>query len=426
MSAMPSLFVCFLLFFSTISAQTAPPSLATLDLIALLRIKNSLRDLHGSEFFSTWNLSSPDPCSSFAGVVCAVHTGGNTVRVESLTLGTGLTDSWGLTGTLSPALCDLAALVELVVYPGKIAGSLPDCIGRLSRLKFISITNNLVSGAIPASLSHLSLLHTLDLGYNLLQGRVPPDLTSKLGELKVLILADNRLEGELPPIESSLLHLDLRSNAFSGELPQLPSTLRYLCASGNGLGGPLSRLPASLPDLEFLDLSMNEFDGPIPAALFGGGFPLLSTVMLQRNNLSGQIPPVPFSAAAGGGGCLSTVDLSHNRLTGEVPPGLAAAENVYLNNNRLTGAVPREYVRSVYGGEMKTLYLQHNYLSGFPLPPGTAAPESAALCLSYNCMDPPVGPVGCPASVGAQRSRPGNQCVSPSSTSALNATTTKV
>ncbi|XP_068648544.1 DNA damage-repair/toleration protein DRT100-like [Aristolochia californica] len=413
MAHMSSLFVSLLLFFSTVSAHTTPPSLGPADLIPLLLIRNSLRDLHGSEFFSTWNLSSPDPCSSFSGVICAVDSK-NIVRVSSLTLGTGLADSWGLTGTLSPALCDLAALVQLVVYPGKITGPIPDCIGGLSQLRFISMTSNLISGTIPASVANLSLLHTLDLGYNLLQGRVPPDLT-KLGGLKVLILADNRLWREVPPIASELLHLDLRSNSFSGQLPQLPSTLRYLCVSGNGLVGPLTHLTV-LPDLEFVDLSMNEFNGPIPDTLFSGS-PLLSTVMLQRNNLSGQIPAMSTP------GLLSTVDLSHNFLSGEVPPGLAGAESVYLNNNRLRGMVPRDYVRSVYNGSMKTLYLQHNYLSGFPLPEGTPSPQTAALCLSYNCMEPPVGPAGCPASVGVQRSRPGNQC---SSSSAFNATTTKV
>ncbi|XP_068653291.1 DNA damage-repair/toleration protein DRT100-like [Aristolochia californica] len=415
MAQMSSVFVCLLFFFFTVSAQRMTPPLDPADFIALLRIRNSLRDLHGSEFLSTWNLSSPDPCSSFSGVICAVDAN-NIVRVSSLTLGTGLTDSWGLTGTISPALCELTALVQLVVYPGKIIGSIPDCIGGLSRLRFISLTNNLFSGTIPTSLAYLSMLHTLDLGYNLLEGRVPPDLT-KLGDLKVLILADNRLSGEVPPIESELLHLDLRSNSFSGQLPQLPSTLRYLCASRNGLVGPLTNLP-ELPDLEFVDLSMNEFNGPIPETLFTGS-PQLSTVMLQRNNLSGEIQSVYNP------GLLSTVDLSHNFLSGEVPRGLAGAESVYLNNNRLTGVVPWDYVRSLYDGGLKTLYLQHNYLSGFPLPTGTPPPpQTAALCLSYNCMEPPVGPAGCPSSMGGQRSRPGYQCSS--SSSAFNTTTTKV
>ncbi|KAJ6725266.1 LEUCINE-RICH REPEAT (LRR) FAMILY PROTEIN [Salix viminalis] len=67
----------------------------------------------------------------------------------------------------------------------------------------------------------------------------------------------------------------------------------------------------------------------------------------------------------------SIVDLSHNFLTGELPPVLAAVEALFLNSNRLTGRVPEEYAKNVYGGSTKTLYLQHNYITGFPLEAGS-------------------------------------------------------
>ncbi|KAJ8646639.1 hypothetical protein MRB53_008387 [Persea americana] len=388
-------------------AQHPTFNLSPSDLQALLQIKTDLTDLPGSDFLSTWDISSSDPCASFAGVFCAPDpdpTSPALLRVSSLTLGTGLADSPGLGGSLSPAIANLTGLAQLVVHPGHISGPIPSQIGNLHRLIFLSMTNNLISGPIPDSLSALPSLHTLDLGHNRIFGPIPPDIT-QMPSLKVLILASNRISGRVPPIQSQLLHLDLRSNALSGTLPPLPSSLRYLSASDNGMWGPLDSV-GSLPDLGFLDLGMNEFSGGLPEGLFVGRVGMV--LLLERNNLSGGIP-----AGGGGVGMLgSTVDLSHNLLSGELPAVLAGAESLYLNNNRFTGAVPVEYVRSVYLGGTKTLYLQHNYLSGFPLPFGSPLPASGALCISYNCMVPPVGATSCPSSAGDQMSRPAGQCSS--------------
>ncbi|KAL6010126.1 hypothetical protein ACLOJK_000557 [Asimina triloba] len=395
-------FFFFLLLVSSSHQQQLSPTLSPSDLQALLQIKNSLADLPGSHFFSTWDFSSPNPCLSFAGLVCSSPSSSPFLRVSSLTLGTGLTDSPGLAGTLPPAIANLSALQQLVVHPGAISGPIPPNLGDLRQLLFLSITNNLLFGPIPDSISALSDLHTLDLSYNRITGSLPPPLAALPG-LKVLILAANRLAGPLPEMRSQLIHLDLKKNALSGTLPPLPAALRYLSLSENAMWGPLDAL-RPLSALEYLDLGMNRFSGPIPESLFEQGS--LASMLLQRNNLTGGIPGPPGGMAMVG----STVDLSHNGLSGEVPTALAGAASLFLNNNRLSGRVPLEYVRSVYSGSMRTLYLQHNYLSGFPVPAGTPLPLSASLCVSYNCMVPPVGPAACPASAGQQQWRPANQC----------------
>ncbi|KAJ8640251.1 hypothetical protein MRB53_016945 [Persea americana] len=73
--------------------------------------------------------------------------------VSSLTLGTGLVDSPGHGEPLSPAFANLIALAQLVIYLGRISGSIPPQISNLHRLIFLSVTNNLISGPIPDSLS---------------------------------------------------------------------------------------------------------------------------------------------------------------------------------------------------------------------------------------------------------------------------------
>ncbi|KAH8512254.1 hypothetical protein H0E87_009465 [Populus deltoides] len=372
------------------------------DLEALAAIKDSLTDIPGSNFFSTWDFTSPDPCSTFSGITCSLN------RVTILTLGTGLSNTPGLAGFLSPSLSNLTELTQLILYPGIVTGPIPPQLGRLSNLRVLSLTNNRLKGPIPSSLSSLPNLHTLDLSYNQLTGSIPAGLFTELAQLKVMILASNQLSGELPRMVSAeILHLDLKDNKLTGTLPlRLPSTIRYLSASKNMMGGPLNGLQ-SLSELEFLDLSMNQFSGPIPSSLLR---PTLSSLFLQRNNLSGGVPsPSPLPSSMYGEG--SIVDLSHNFLTGELSPVLAAVETLFLNNNHLMGRVPEEYVKSVYGGSTKTLYLQHNYITGFPLEAGLALPDTLSLCLTYNCMVPSVGLMGCPASAGGQLSRPRSQCV---------------
>lgn len=204
--------------------------------------------------------------------------------------------------------------------------------------------------------------------------------------------------------------MDLRNNVITGTLPpSMPSSLRYLSLSNNKMWGPLNGLE-SLSELTFLDLSMNEFSGPIPGPLFFTQS--LSSLFLQRNNLSGGIPlpqPLISSPSYGEG---SIVDLSHNGLSGELSTVFDGVESLFLNNNRLIGTVPEEYVKSVCRGSTRTLYLQHNYFTGFPMEMDVLLPDTASLCLSYNCMVPPAsGVMTCPASAGSQISRPMAQCL---------------
>ncbi|XP_029125972.1 leucine-rich repeat receptor-like serine/threonine-protein kinase BAM2 [Cajanus cajan] len=380
---------------STSSQQNMNP----LDLKALLSIKNTLTEVSPFKpFFSTWNLTAPDPCSSFSGVTCFLR------RVSILSLGS---NSLPLAGSLPELVSLLTELTQLILSPGIVTGPIPPQLGRLTKLRVISLPSNRFTGTIPSTLSSLKNLHTLDLSHNQLAGSVPPSLT-ELPQLKVLILASNSLTGALPrTVSSPLLHLDLKSNQLTGPLTvSLPLALRYLSLSQNLMWGPLTNGLESLSELVFLDLSMNHFSGPIPAQLFS--LPALSNIFLQRNNLSGGLPrgPRPRPNYAEG----SIVDLSHNALSGELSDAFDGVESLFLNNNRFTGRVPEVYVKSVCRGTTRTLYLQHNYLTGIPLQVGTVVPDTASLCFSYNCMVAPPKIMTCPASAGGELPRPVAQC----------------
>ncbi|KAL2482170.1 Leucine-rich repeat (LRR) family protein [Forsythia ovata] len=400
--------VLYLIHSQSTNAQSQN-KISPIDLDALLQIKNTLVDIAIStspHFFSSWDFDSSDPCSSFAGVTCSSSE--QSRRVYSLVLGTGLSDSPGLTGTLSPSIVNLTELTQLVLFAGIVTGPIPLQLGSLKKLRVISLTNNRLTGAIPESIFTLPDLHTLDLSHNQLSGTIPVTLFA-LNQLKVLVLASNRISGQLPSgFPQQLLHLDFSQNNISGMLPQwMPSSLRYLSASQNRMWGALNCLEL-ISELVYLDLSMNHFSGGLPASLFQ---PKLNSMLLQRNNLSGGLPPLPPYLYGPG----SIIDLSHNFLTGELTQVLVGVESLFLNNNQLTGTVPKEYFESVSLGRTKTLYLQHNYITGYP----TAAVSSSSLprdtvavCLSYNCMVVPavVGLMECPGGVGGQISRPAYQC----------------
>ncbi|CAN7011240.1 hypothetical protein IGI04_012001 [Brassica rapa subsp. trilocularis] len=367
-------------------------SLSPPDRAALESIRDSLTDMPGSSFFSTWDFTTPDPCSTFSGLACT-----SLGRVTTLSLGPNLS------GSLSPSISNLTHLTQLVLYPGSVTGPLPPRFGSLPLLRVISITRNRLTGPIPNSFSSLSYLHTLDLSYNQLSGSLPPFLTT-LPRLKVLVLASNQFSNNLKPVSSPLLHLDLKMNQISGQLPPaFPTTLRYLSLSSNSMQGTINAL-APLTELTYIDLSMNQFTGAIPNSLFG---PTTSSMFLQRNNFTSISNATAISLPQG-----STVDMSHNSISGELPPSLAGAESLFLNNNRFTGDIPEEYVRSLTNGTTKTLFLQHNYLTRFPWNSGSQLQDSVSLCLSYNCMetDPIVGLSTCPVEVAPLLSRPAIQC----------------
>ncbi|XP_002981260.2 leucine-rich repeat receptor protein kinase EMS1 [Selaginella moellendorffii] len=372
---------------------------------ALLDIKKQLKDLPGSSFLSSWDFER-EPCSGFSGIVCTII--GASSHVVMLNLGDGYAGSPGLTGTLSPRIGDLRLLQQLTLTAGSVRGELPSSIGENlgSSLQFLGISHNQLSGCIPASFASLTRLLVLDLSSNSLACAIPHEI-ALLPSLVALELSHNKLSGPIPDrfTSASMTHFDLGWNELSGEIPRsLPASLTYLSLKNNRLSGSMAPSLASLRALTTLDLSSNELTGAIPSLLWSSN-PNLVSVQLQRNHLSG---PVAIESPAR----MSRVDLSYNNLSGAIPPMLAFSENVFLNNNHFTGSVPKEFADGLLSANLRNLYLQHNFLTGFDLsPPDAALPAAALLCLQYNCLTPP-SQSACPLNAGKLSSRPPHQCLS--------------
>ncbi|KAK4441716.1 hypothetical protein Salat_0506500 [Sesamum alatum] len=365
-----------------------------IDFLALQSIRKGLNDLPGSDYFASWDFTS-DPCN-FAGVFCDGD------RVIAVNLGDPRAGSPGLTGRIDPAIGKLSALAELTIVPGRIYGTLPHTLSQLKYLRFLAISRNFISGEIPAGLGQLRGLQTIDLSFNQLTGSIPFPIGT-LPALSNVILCHNRLTGSVPPfVSQTLTRLDLKHNGLSGSLPPLglPPSLQYLSLSWNRLSGTVDRVLSRLNQLNYIDLSMNQFSGCIPANLFS--FPI-SSLQLQRNQFSGPVQPVDQVK-------IPTVDLSFNRLSGEISPMFSTVQSLYLNNNRFTGQVPGSFVDRLLAANIQILYLQHNYLTGIEINPTVEIPLSSSLCLQYNCMVLPIQ-TPCPLKAGTEKSRPTSQCI---------------
>lgn len=127
---------------------------------------------------------------------------------------------------------------------------------------FVShMNNNSISGQIPPELSKLPKLLHLLLDNNNLSGYLPPEL-AQIPNLRILQLDNNNFEGSHIPDSygnmSRLLKLSLRNCSLQGPVPNL----------GN------------IPNLTYIDLSLNELIGSIPSNMLSDNMTTINILLL--------------------------------------------------------------------------------------------------------------------------------------------------
>ncbi|CAN1180008.1 Receptor-like protein 32 [Linum perenne] len=326
-----------------------------------------------------------------------------------------------LTGIIPTSICNLVDLKVVDFSNNYFNGTIPSCLLKdLRSLYVLDLRGNMLSGKIPDTFRASSALQTLDLSNNQLQGRIPESLEN-CNKLEVLDIGNNKITDVFPcirGIKSSLRVLILRNNLFHGNIwcsyddSFTWQRLQIVDLAFNKFSGVLNakylatweammedgkrrndiikvHLYNSLyyhnsiivstkgRELEFvriltvfksIDLSSNNFDGPIPEVM--GKFKALQVLNLSHNAFNGQIPS--------GFGNLSNVeslDLSHNKLTGEIPneiAGLTFLSCMDLSDNYLVGRIPtgtqfQSFDNTSFGGN----------------------PDLCGQPLSKSCTDPP-------------------------------------
>lgn len=193
--------------------------------------------------------------------------------------------------------------------------------------------------------------------------------------LQVLVLRNCNLNGNSSVIRSLLLHqhalyfVDISNNNQTGSFPswliENNVNLSYLLLRGNSFSGPLllpskahinlavldascnslHKLPTEInitfPNLQFLNLSANSFQGVFPSAL---SYMALESLDLSCNNFSDNIGATLVTS-------MPFLILSGNQFYGSLPRELSASSfsNLLLNNNKISGEIPKNicYIRGL-------------------------------------------------------------------------------
>ncbi|XP_030965907.1 LRR receptor-like serine/threonine-protein kinase EFR [Quercus lobata] len=253
-----------------------------------------------------------------------------------------------ISGTIPSNLSSCANLTLFNAAGNNLVGEIPTKLGTLSKLRIFAIHKNSLTGIIPPSFGNLSSLEGFCAAYNNLGGSIP-DSFGQLTKLKIFAVGSNRLSGTIPPLFfniSSITKIDVAVNQIQVHLP--------------------SDIGITLPNLETITVSKNQFIGSIPISISSASN--LHILNLAKNKLTGKVPSLEklnrmrlFSVAEnqlGNGGAndlsflcslsnatnLRDLEINTNNFGGELPKCIGNISTsltlFYLNNNKIFGNIP--------------------------------------------------------------------------------------
>ena len=249
-----------------------------------------------------------------------------------------------LKGEISPLICNVSSLEELLLFDNNLSGTLPRCLGNFSSsLSVFDLGGNNFYGPIPKTWAKGSSLRMIDLSQNQLQGQLPKSLAN-CTMLEYLHVGTNQINDTFP--------------FWLGTLPQL----KLLVLRSNGFYGVIRNPETNhaFPMLRIIDISHNDFSGNLPSGYFQHWtamktFESTTQLTYMQASFSGEGWDSQFSYSftiTNRGkelnyytiqDTLSAVDLSSNRFEGKIPEeigNLKALHLLNISNNDLTGQIP--------------------------------------------------------------------------------------
>ncbi|KAF8038887.1 hypothetical protein BT93_B1439 [Corymbia citriodora subsp. variegata] len=319
----------------------------------------------------------------------------------------------GFTGEIDSSICQLNSLLELDLSNNYLFGNIPPCFGNTTNLMHLDLSSNNLRGPLPRSLvkstnlSWLYLNHNefsdifpqwleapnlqfFDLQFNKFYGRI--NITAfalSFPTLNYLSISNNHFTSLWPSegfSNTSLLTIDLSNNNFGGPIP-LPSPFTfYYSIASNSITGKIPSWFCNATHLEVIILSNNDLMGSLPRC-FTNLSTSLSVLNLRKNHLEGTIPPLFLSRSM-----LTTLDLSQNLFEGTLPRSLVNCEHLQvldLSNNRIEDTFPT-WLGALQ--ELKVLVLKsNNFKDLLNIPKGAHLfPKLHILDLSNNNFGGPL------------------------------------
>ncbi|CAL1360166.1 unnamed protein product [Linum trigynum] len=285
-------FFLFLLCFGIFPLSSSVPE-SSPEKSALLDFKSSVSDPHGN-LLSAWN-PELHHCA-WAGVACNSRSEVVSIRIPG---GGGRGSSEDLSCSDAFKFPILGARLKRVCSGwgrrGKLVGKLSPLIGKLSKLRVLSLPFNDLGGEIPSEIWGLKELEVLDLQGNLFTGEYSGQFGVGLTKLRVLNLGFNRIHGEIPASISrfaSLQVLNLAGNHLIGTVPPVLGNchqLRTLSLNSNRFTGQIPSEFGQLKRLQVLDLSRNHFPDTLPTELTTT-LPHVKVLWSPSENVESEVP----------------------------------------------------------------------------------------------------------------------------------------
>ncbi|KAL6342314.1 hypothetical protein AAG906_007528 [Vitis piasezkii] len=305
----------------------------------------------------------------------------------------------------SPQLCKFGIAMN------QFTGIIPDTLSNISGLELLDLGDNHLTGKVPDSLGVLKDLYWLTLDFNSLGRGMSGDLNflnslTNISGLRLINPEGNHFGGVLPNsivnLSTQLQQLVLGENKISGNIPKeignLINLIQFI-ATRNYLTGLLLSTLGNLSQLFHLNMSYNNLDGNIPTSLRNchnmetldlshkltintyhvpenviGHFNQLRSLYLQQNSFTGSLP-----ADVGQLKNLNELLVSDNTfststwqetLSREKYPSFSSLRGIQfldLSCNNLSGTIPKELQHL---SALLTLNLSFNYLEGEVVPSG--------------------------------------------------------
>nr|XP_043621656.1 putative receptor-like protein kinase At3g47110 [Erigeron canadensis] len=349
------------------------------DHMALLSFKALIiSDPYGA--LKSWNSSSQ--FCNWSGVSC----GKRHKRVTVIQLA-----SKNLQGSLSSYVGNLSFLQVLSLHNNSFQGTIPHELGRLSRLRFLRFSRNKFNGVIPTNLSGCYKLEVLRLEVNNLTGSIPLEL-SFLSKLTLLILESNNLIGGISPFIGNLTSMEVFSiakNPLGGSLPDTLGRLKNSWLFYAGRCNLHGTIPNSIYNLSLLtnfSLTGNQLTGTLSPTI-GSMLPNLRYLQLNRNQLSGFIPPSISNCSK-----LDELHLGFNNFSGKLTVDFANLKDIshiYLHANNFNGggeADEMKFIDSLRNcSKLNVLSLAHcNFQGVVPISIGNLSHKIHHLDLGNN------------------------------------------